>query len=99
MKDITLLTHLQGLGQSAVQKPAAENLAGDFAAVLKDTVGKVNQAQIDADHQAERLHSGEAKNLHEVMITMEQADISMRLLVQMRNKVVDAYQEVMRMQV
>lgn len=98
MKDITLDSHLQSLGKAA-PKPKAAGIAGEFADVLKDTVSKVNQSQIDADKQIERLHSGEAKNLHDVMISMEQADISMRLLVQMRNKVVDAYQEVMRMQV
>ncbi len=47
----------------------------------------------------EKLQSGESKNIHEVMISMEKADISMRLTVQMRNKVLEAYQEIMRMQV
>ena len=98
MKDITLDSHLQSLGRAA-PKPKAADIADEFAGVLKDTVNKVNQSQIDADKQVERLHSGEAKNLHEVMIAMEQADISTRLLVQMRNKVVDAYQEIMRLQV
>lgn len=97
MKDITLLTHLQNLKQPASQ-PEKTGGAG-FGEMLEDTIRKVNGAQIDADQQVEKLHTGEAKNLHEVMISMEQADISLRLLVQMRNKVTDAYQEIMRMQV
>lgn len=96
MKDITLTTHLQGLGQPALQ-PAQQSTG--FGDVLADTIAKVNESQINADRQVEKLHTGEAKNLHEVMISMEQADISLRLMVQMRNKVAEAYQEVMRMQV
>ncbi|MDO3378082.1 flagellar hook-basal body complex protein FliE [Geoalkalibacter halelectricus] len=98
MKDITLLTHLQGLGTPPA-RPAAAASGPGFGEILADTITKVNAAQIHADRQVEELHSGQAKNLHEVMISMEQADISLRLMVQMRNKVSEAYHEVMRMQV
>ncbi|WP_305045786.1 flagellar hook-basal body complex protein FliE [Geoalkalibacter sp.] len=97
MKDITLSTHLQGLGQPPARPTQAA--AGGFGEILADTITKVNEAQISADRKVENLHAGRAENLHDVMIAMEQADISLRLLAQMRNKVVDAYQEVMRMQV
>ncbi|AJF07599.1 flagellar hook-basal body complex protein FliE [Geoalkalibacter subterraneus] len=95
--DITLLTHLRNLNQPALEPQ--KNSGPGFGEMLKDTMQKVNNAQVEADRQVERLHTGQAKNLHEVMISMEQADISLRLMVQMRNKVTDAYQEVMRMQV
>ncbi len=45
------------------------------------------------------LQSGDAKHLHEVMIAVEEADISLRMLVQMRNKALTAYEEIMRMQI
>jgi flagellar hook-basal body complex protein FliE len=73
--------------------------AGGFGDLLEKTIAEVNDAQIRADQAVEQLHTGQAKNIHEVMIALEKADISMRLMVQMRNKVVDAYQEIMRMQV
>ncbi len=97
MKEIALVSQLQNItgGQASAAKPAA----GGFAETLNSAISQVNQAQVDADRAAERLHTGEAKNLHEVMITMEKADITLRLMVQMRNKAVDAYQEIMRMQV
>lgn len=95
--DITLLTHLKNLNQPSLEPQ--KNSGPGFGEMLQDTMRKVNNAQIEADQQVERLHTGEAKNLHEVMISLEQADISLRLMVQMRNKVTDAYQEVMRMQV
>ena len=72
---------------------------GNFGDLLQKAVAEVNKAEIDADGAVQQLHAGGAKNVHEVMIALEKADISMRLLVQMRNKVVDAYQEIMRMQV
>ena len=98
MKDITLSTHLRSLSPTtAVTAPVKGT--GDFSATLKQTMDQVNALQNQSDRAVEQLHSGQGKNLHEVMLTMEQADISMRLLVQMRNKVVEAYQEVMRMQV
>lgn len=98
MKDITLVTHLKGLTPTPASAPAT-GAGGDFAKTLQQTLAEVNRQQHQADRSVEQLHSGQAKNLHEVMISMEQADISMRLLVQMRNKVVEAYQEIMRMQV
>jgi len=45
------------------------------------------------------LIAGESKNLHETMIAMEKADISFRLMMGVRNKIIEAYQEIMRMQV
>ena len=97
MKDITLVNHLQSIS-GPTRAPAAPT-SGGFAETLKGVLEKTNDAQINADKAVEKLNTGEAKNLHEVMISMEEADISMRLLVQMRNKVVEAYQEIMRMQV
>lgn len=99
MKDITLANHLHSLkGQEPPTVTKAIEGPG-FQEVLKNMVETTNTAQIEADRSVEKLHSGEAKNLHEVMLSLEQADISMRMLVQVRNKVVEAYQEIMRMSV
>lgn len=71
----------------------------NFGEMLTDTIKQVNEAQLDGDKAMERLQTGEAKNLHEVMIAVEQADISLRMLVQMRNKAQQAYEEIMRLQI
>ena len=74
--------------------------AGDaFSKMLSSTIAQVSQADIQGDKAIEKLHTGEAKNLHEVMIAVEKADISIRMLVQMRNKALEVYNEIMRMQV
>ena len=61
-------------------------------------VSRVDSAQKVADAQAERLANGEG-NVHETAIALEKADIQMRLLIRSRDKVVQAYQEIMRMAV
>lgn len=97
MKEISGISQL--LKPPAAPTPSAKEGASGFVDFLKDAVGEVNKAQLDSDQAAKELQTGQAKNIHDVMIRLDEADISMRLLVQMRNKIVDAYQEVMRMQV
>ena len=70
-----------------------------FGDMLADAIEDVGNAQVEADKAVEKLQTGESRNIHEVMIAMEKAGISMRLMVTMRNKIVEAYQEVMRMQI
>lgn len=70
-----------------------------FSDVLKTMVNKVNETQIAGDQATRNLQSGDAKHLHEVMIAVEEADVSLRMLVQMRNKALTAYDEIMRMQI
>ena len=71
----------------------------NFARMLSGIVGEVEQQQKSADSAVQQIHAGGEKNLHEAMIAMEQADISIRFMVQVRNKALEAYQEIMRMQV
>ena len=79
---------------SAVSRNSAQ-----FGDMLTTIMDKVNQSQIAGDEAIVKLESGEAKHLHEVMIAVEEADISLRMLVQMRNKALSAYEEIMRMQI
>lgn len=70
-----------------------------FADLLANSIGKVNEMQHDADKAVQRLASGESKNIHETMLAVERADIAFKAMNQIRMKVIDAYKEVMRMQV
>lgn len=78
---------------------AVTQTGNSFGEMLKNLVTDTNQQQQNADQAIQQLHSGGEKNLHEAMISMEKADISTRYMVQVRNKAIDAYQEIMRMQV
>jgi len=70
-----------------------------FSNVLMDSIDKVNNLQKQADTAIDDLVIGDNKDIVQTMITMEKADISFRLMMQVRNKILQAYEEVMRMQV
>ncbi len=70
-----------------------------FADILRGTLGEVNQVQLDADQAIDRLLTGDLEDLHQVMIKAEEAQLSLQLTTQVVNKVVQAYQEISRMQI
>jgi flagellar hook-basal body complex protein FliE len=81
---------------------ASENEKADgmsFSDYLNKAIESVNNQQKEADRLTEALASGQAPDLHTVMIAAEKATISFQLMVQVRNKAMEAYQEIMRMQV
>ena len=85
-----------------VALPAQQNIAPPaegFAAWFAQEVGNVNAALATADSDVRKLAAGETQSLHEVMMHMEEAKLSFQLLAQGRNRLLEAYQEVMRMQI
>jgi flagellar hook-basal body complex protein FliE len=66
---------------------------------LKSGIAEVNDMQKKADNMAMSVAAGKSENLHETMIAASQAEITFNLMVQLRNRALEAYQEVMRMQV
>lgn len=72
---------------------------GSFADTLKSAIDNVNQLQKSSDKSAQDLATGRTDNVADVMIAAEKADIALRVMVQVRNKIIDAYQEIMKMQV
>ncbi len=97
MDALTALTTIQQPSQSPQsQLRQAET---SFSDMLTAMVGQTDALQQAADQAVQQVHTGDEKNLHDAMIAMEKADISLRYMVQVRNKAIDAYQEIMRMQV
>jgi len=70
-----------------------------FLEHMKDGIAEVNKMSITADKMATNLATGKSENIHETMLALSQAEISFKLMVQVRNKALEAYQEIMRMQV
>lgn len=70
-----------------------------FVDSLKNYINKTDQLEKESDQAIQKFSAGQEKNLHEVMISMEKANVSLRLLVRMRNEAINAYQKIMRMQV
>jgi flagellar hook-basal body complex protein FliE len=77
----------------------ADSIASKFTDWFARELSSVNDKLVTADHDVQKLAVGSAGNLHEVMIHMEEARLSFQLLAQVRNKLLEAYQEVMRMPV
>ena len=69
-----------------------------FGEILKDAISTVNELQKQSDQEIQKLMTGESQDLHNTVIAMQKADLSFQMMMQVRNKIVQAYQEIMRMQ-
>ena len=98
------IAQLQRLRQISTDEPRSlpspgQPGASGFGSALQDAVNKVDDAQKTADGQIEAFVAGEQENLHEVMIAMNEAKLSFQLMTEVRNRMLETYQELMRMQV
>ncbi|MBL7545583.1 MAG: flagellar hook-basal body complex protein FliE [Bdellovibrionaceae bacterium] len=97
-----------------VTPPTAEKISGingtvsptqtsepgkSFAATLSEAIKGVNELQKSSDKAAQDLATGRTDNVAEVMLAAEKADVALKVMVQVRNKIIDAYNEIMKMQV
>lgn len=71
----------------------------NFASVLKESMNKINETQVASDDLTTKLVNGEDVELHSVMIASQKASVTMQATLEVRNKVVEAYQEMMRMSI
>jgi flagellar hook-basal body complex protein FliE len=90
--------------QAIVPQPVAKGLSASevtdqFGSFLTDAMNKLNTQQQQVDQMNGQFAKGEISDVHQIMIASEKASLGLELTVQIRNKVIDAYQEVMRMQV
>jgi len=99
----SMLTELRSASALAGGKSAqAANAAGgtDFSQALKSAIDQVSQAQQSAQQMTQDFASGNSNvNLQDVMINLQKANLSFQQMVQVRNKLVTAYQNIMNMQV
>ena len=80
--------------------PSSAPIEGkSFKDVLADSIGEVQRLQSEADTTIKKLVSGEIKDVTEAMVAVEKADVSFQTMMSVRNKIVAAYEEIMRMQV
>ena len=86
-----------GTGGSPAQPAASQG--ADFKTVLLNSLDQVNRLQVEADRSVERLLTGEADNVAEVLTAVNKAGIAFDLLMEIRNKLTDAYKEIQQMQV
>ncbi len=77
----------------------AEKSTTSFSEVLKDSINKVSELQEEANQQTENLIKMQGQDIHNTMIAASKADLSFQLMMQIRNKIINAYEEIMKMQV
>lgn len=70
-----------------------------FMDALQNSMDEVNQNQLQADQSIKDLIAGRTKNIHETMLQLQKADLSLKTMMQVRNKILEAYKEIMKMQV
>lgn len=79
--------------------PVQPAQAGGFGALIDQGIEQVNVSLLDSQADMQRLAAGDMSNLHQVMLRMEQSRLSFQLMLQVRNRLLESYQDVMRMQV
>lgn len=77
---------------------AGEPSGGSFLGSLKDAIAQVNEVQLDASQAVDKFVTGESENVHQMMMALQKADVSFQLMMQIRNKLVSAYEDIQRMQ-
>ncbi len=85
--------------QTEIRRHSPAKGQKSFADTLKDAVQTSIRCSNESDVKMQEIATGKNHNMPEVMITAEKADISLKLMVQVRNKIIEAYQEIMKMQV
>jgi flagellar hook-basal body complex protein FliE len=101
------MNQIQGISQvvstiadtSHGSTPGASAESGGFLDSLKSAIGKANDVQVQAGQAVDALMTGQTQDIHRTMVALQQADVSFQLMMQIRNKLVTAYEEIQRMQI
>ena len=86
-----------GVERSEIARPT-EKASEGFSKTLKDALSEVNELQNQSSEEIGREIEGDLKDVHSAMLALQKADLSFQLMLQVRNKLVQAYRDVMRMQ-
>jgi flagellar hook-basal body complex protein FliE len=93
IETLNLPSFTENTGVSKVKGTAS------FADALKDSINKVGELEKEADNEVQKLANMETQDIHNTMIAVEKADLTFQMMMQIRNKIISAYEEIMRMQV
>lgn len=86
-------------GITGIQQTEEQTPTVSFGQLLTEALNNVNQLEQDSNKITEDFIAGRTDNIHSVLIAGEKASISLQMVMEVRNKILDAYQEIMRMQV
>jgi flagellar hook-basal body complex protein FliE len=96
MKDMAIQGVAGSVGHlSQPGKKAPGEHSGDFQSMLLNSIKEVNKMQLDSNNAIHQLATGTTESIHETMIAMEKASVSFQMMMQIRNRIIDAYQEIL----
>ena len=99
--NLNQLSSIQPIGEAGKAMPKTAGLMEDgasFGDLLKQAMQEVDAAQHTAQQEARNLMTGEATDMHSAILAVQKADVSFQMMMAVRSKLIDAYREVMRMQ-
>lgn len=96
IQSIGTTSTLNNISLDSINVDKSSNTA--FSEVLSNAIGKVNELELNANNNIESLIKGEDISMHEVMLSMQESQLSLQALIEVRNKVVEAYQEISKLQ-
>jgi flagellar hook-basal body complex protein FliE len=97
--NISEISNNLGLGKNPLGQETKVASGSSFADILKNAVGEVNQSQVKAYDAMEGIATGKVPNLQEAVQRIEEAELSLKLALEVKNKAINAYKEIMKMQV
>ena len=84
---------------AVASQPSAGAHASGFMNSLQQAISKANDLQLQANQATDALMTGQTQNIHQTMVALQEADVSFQLMMQIRNKLVTAYEEIQRIQI
>ena len=97
--NINSLPNIQPISSGINNASKISESKTSFADVINDALNKVNDLQVQSSNMTDDFLTGKSDNIHSVMIAGSKADLALQMTLQVRNKVMDAYKEIMNMQV
>ncbi len=97
MNSIDLISNISPAKTGTISN-VAQPTSNDFLSILKETIADVNQDQINADKALGGLATGGVKDLHQAAIAINKAELSMKMMLEVRNKALNAYKEILKTQ-
>jgi len=97
MNSINAISALKLKNSSSVNR-INKNDGGDFLSILQNSIANVNNDQIEADRAMGDIATGSVKDLHQAAIAINKAELSMKMMLEVRNKALNAYKEILKTQ-
>lgn len=98
--EIQDITSVNGLSELSTQlRPTQQSSVESFDSYFMNEINNVNNKIINAENNVTNLATGESTNIHEVMLSINEAKLSLQMMMQVRNKTLESLQEILRMQV